>query len=83
MRPATTVQVYDLVKARMNEALRRARLCVCIPHLLPCLLMCDMLSGLVPAEDAPDIIANTFLEQVTDIQLGKIRLGFLKHRECT
>ncbi|EIW62287.1 uncharacterized protein TRAVEDRAFT_35644 [Trametes versicolor FP-101664 SS1] len=62
-RPATTMRVYDLVKARMDEALRRARL------------------GLIPAQDAPDIIANTFLEQVTDDQLFKIRLGFLEHCE--
>ncbi|KAH9939892.1 hypothetical protein B0H21DRAFT_812429 [Amylocystis lapponica] len=62
-RPATTVHVYDAVKARMNEALTRARL------------------GLIPSEDAPDIIANTFLAQVTDEQLRDIGFGFLKHRE--
>ncbi|KAI0352134.1 hypothetical protein OH77DRAFT_1523594 [Trametes cingulata] len=62
-RPATTVRVYDLVKARMDEALRRTHL------------------GLAPAEDAPDIVANTFLEEVTDEQLYSIRLAFLKHRE--
>ncbi|KAL1941379.1 hypothetical protein VTO73DRAFT_7196 [Trametes versicolor] len=62
-RPATTVQVYDLVKARMNEALCRARL------------------GLAPAEDAPDVVANTFLEQISDQQLFRIRRSFLGHRE--
>ena len=40
-----------------------------------------MKSGLVPNEDAPDIVANTFLEEVTEDQLDKIALGFLQHRE--
>jgi len=40
-----------------------------------------MKSGLVPNEDAPDIVANTFLEEVTEDQLDKIGLGFLQHRE--
>ncbi|TFY55593.1 hypothetical protein EVJ58_g8149 [Rhodofomes roseus] len=62
-RPAATVHVYDLVKARMNEALISARL------------------GLVPNEDAPDIVANTFLASVTDQQLRDIGYGFLQHRE--
>lgn len=38
-------------------------------------------SGLIPTQDAPDIIANTFLEQVSDTQLFNIRFGFLDHRE--
>jgi hypothetical protein len=38
-------------------------------------------SGLVPNEDAPDIIANTFLAEVTQEQLDAIGLGFLQHRE--
>ncbi|KAH9832021.1 uncharacterized protein C8Q71DRAFT_840905 [Rhodofomes roseus] len=62
-RPAATVHVYDLVKARMNEALISARL------------------GLIPNEDAPDIVANTFLASVTDQQLQDIGYGFLQHRE--
>ncbi|OAX36583.1 hypothetical protein K503DRAFT_289205 [Rhizopogon vinicolor AM-OR11-026] len=37
--------------------------------------------GLVPAEDAPDIIANTFLDQVTEDQIVKLGLSFLGHRE--
>ncbi|KDR69528.1 hypothetical protein GALMADRAFT_230698 [Galerina marginata CBS 339.88] len=37
--------------------------------------------GLIPAEDAPDIIANTFLAQLSDETLTKIRYGFLDHRE--
>lgn len=38
-------------------------------------------SGLVPNEDAPDIIANTFLSDVTEAQLEAIHMGFLAHRE--
>ena len=37
--------------------------------------------GLIPAEDAPDIIANTFLAQLSDDTLTQIRYGFLDHRE--
>jgi len=37
--------------------------------------------GLIPAKDAPDIIANTFLAQLSDETLKKIRYGFLDHRE--
>ncbi|EDR01578.1 uncharacterized protein LACBIDRAFT_310608 [Laccaria bicolor S238N-H82] len=37
--------------------------------------------GLIPAEDAPDIIANTFLAQLSDETLTRIRYGFLEHRE--
>lgn len=40
-------------------------------------------SGLIPAQDAPNIVANTFLEQVSDEQLYSIRLAFLQHRERT
>ncbi|KAJ3966843.1 hypothetical protein EV361DRAFT_540884 [Lentinula raphanica] len=39
-------------------------------------------SGLVPGEDAPDIIANTFLLSITEDQIRHIGLnGFLMHRE--
>ncbi|KAJ3730396.1 hypothetical protein C8R42DRAFT_650031, partial [Lentinula raphanica] len=39
-------------------------------------------SGLVPGEDAPDIIANTFLSSITEEQIRHIGLnGFLMHRE--
>jgi len=44
--------------------------------------MTFLISGLVPSEDAPDIIANTFLAEVTQEQLDAIALGFLQHREC-
>ncbi|PPQ75836.1 hypothetical protein CVT26_001130 [Gymnopilus dilepis] len=37
--------------------------------------------GLVPAEDAPDIIANTFLASITDEQMAEVGKGFLTHRE--
>jgi len=38
-------------------------------------------SGLIPANDAPDIVANTFLATLSDETLKKIRYGFLEHRE--
>ena len=41
-----------------------------------------MSSGLVPNEDAPDIVANTFLAEVTEEELDKVTTGFLSHREC-
>jgi hypothetical protein len=33
-------------------------------------------------QDAPDIVANTFLAQVTAEQLKNIGYSFLEHREC-
>jgi hypothetical protein len=39
-------------------------------------------SGLVPGEDAPDIIANTFLQTITPEQMEQVGKGFLCHREC-
>ena len=38
-------------------------------------------SGESPGKDAPDIVANTFLENVTDEELSRVSIGFLKHRE--
>uniref|UniRef100_A0A8H8CI32 XPG-I domain-containing protein n=1 Tax=Psilocybe cubensis TaxID=181762 RepID=A0A8H8CI32_PSICU len=38
-------------------------------------------NGLIPGEDAPDIVANTFLASVTEEQMAKIGGGFLMHRE--
>ncbi|GLB44253.1 hypothetical protein LshimejAT787_1601830 [Lyophyllum shimeji] len=38
-------------------------------------------NGLVPAEDAPDIQANTFLVEITEEQLDAVGIGFLQHRE--
>lgn len=38
-------------------------------------------SGLTVEEDAPDIIANTFLPDVTDEEITNIGYGFLRHRE--
>ena len=35
----------------------------------------------VPADDAPDIVANTFLAQLSDEKLIAIQYGFLDHRE--
>ncbi|KAF5370507.1 hypothetical protein D9615_010341 [Tricholomella constricta] len=37
--------------------------------------------GLIAGEDAPDIVANTFLAQLSDTTLDKIGYGFLDHRE--
>ncbi|PPQ74282.1 hypothetical protein CVT24_001198 [Panaeolus cyanescens] len=37
--------------------------------------------GLVPAEDAPDIVANTFLSAITEDELKRVGKGFLMHRE--
>ncbi|KAJ7433473.1 hypothetical protein FB451DRAFT_1472227, partial [Mycena latifolia] len=37
-------------------------------------------NGLDEGEDAPDILANTFLSEVTKDQLDRIGLGFLAHR---
>ena len=39
-------------------------------------------SGLVPAEDAPDIVANTFLAGITEEQVDDVGYGFLKHSHC-
>src|ERR1700722_11342568 len=35
----------------------------------------------MPGEDAADIIANTFLANITDKQINEVGLGFLQHRE--
>jgi hypothetical protein len=83
-RPATTVYVYDEVKTRMDEALQRARGYVCVnapahPRTLT-ILLCS--SGLIEGEDAPDIVANTFLDRVSNEQLQEIGYSFLDHREC-
>lgn len=37
--------------------------------------------GLIPGEDAPDIIANTFLAGITEKQMDAVGRGFLAHRE--
>ncbi|KII86607.1 hypothetical protein PLICRDRAFT_113764, partial [Plicaturopsis crispa FD-325 SS-3] len=37
--------------------------------------------GIVPGHDAPDIVANTFLAQLSEDTLTKIGYGFLEHRE--
>ncbi|KAF9474955.1 hypothetical protein BDN70DRAFT_814884, partial [Pholiota conissans] len=38
-------------------------------------------NGLTPEEDAPDIIANTFLAGITEEQMDAVGRGFLSHRE--
>ena len=37
--------------------------------------------GVLPGEDAPDIVANTFLAQMSEKTLQDIGYGFLDHRE--
>ncbi|KIM75214.1 hypothetical protein PILCRDRAFT_49321, partial [Piloderma croceum F 1598] len=37
--------------------------------------------GLIPGQDAPDIVANTFLDQTSEEQLKQIGYAFLSHRE--
>jgi hypothetical protein len=83
-RPATTVYVYDEVKTCMDEALQRARgyVCVNVPAYLQVLTVILCSSGLIEGEDAPDIVANTFLDRVSDEQLQEIGYSFLDHREC-
>ena len=78
-----TVLIYNVIKNRMDEALKHAQKYVSLPYLL-CIytFLTGEKSGLVPNEDAPDIVANTFLEEVTEEQLDKIGLEFLQHHEC-
>ncbi|KAG6848797.1 hypothetical protein H0H93_013955 [Arthromyces matolae] len=38
-------------------------------------------TGLIKGDDAPDVVANTFLEQLPQETLDKIGIGFLSHRE--
>jgi len=33
-------------------------------------------------EDAPDIVANTFLDQISEEQMRDVGYAFLDHREC-
>lgn len=37
--------------------------------------------GLTPGQDAPDIVASTFLDQTSEEQLKKVGYAFLSHRE--
>jgi hypothetical protein len=41
----------------------------------------NSLSGVLDGQDAPDIVANTFLDQVNEEQMEAIGYGFLSHRE--
>jgi hypothetical protein len=79
-RPAATVYVWDLVKTRMREAIVRHRQYVLIMlHSFRWLTLHHR--GLIPGQDAPDIVANTFLDQTSEEQLEKIGHAFLSHRE--
>lgn len=67
-RPSTSQRVWDAITTSMKDALQRGR------------------SGLLgnntaSDEDADDIVANTFLSEVTDLQMQAIGMGFLSHRE--
>jgi len=33
-------------------------------------------------EDTPDIVANTFLDQISEEQMRDVGYAFLDHREC-
>ncbi|KAF9018376.1 hypothetical protein BDZ89DRAFT_1073960 [Hymenopellis radicata] len=74
-RSAATTIVYDAVKSRMREALKRT------------LSGAFSADGDPNAEDDQDIVANTFLQQITvvfrptDEQLSRISRAFLSHRE--
>lgn len=81
-RPAATVYVWDLVKTRMREAIVRHRQCVTLSFFLHHRWLITSCRGLIPGQDAPDIVANTFLDQTSEEQLKKIGYGFLSHREC-
>jgi hypothetical protein len=78
--PATTVHVYDAVKTRMTEALQIARQYVTLDFrgvfIEPLLL--EASSG----EDTADIVANMFLDQISEEQMWGVGYGFLEHREC-
>jgi hypothetical protein len=80
-RPAATIYVWDLVKTRMREAIVRHRQWV-TPSFSRCRWLIMSCRGLIPGQDAPDIVANTFLDQTSEKQLRKIGYGFLSHREC-
>lgn len=78
-RVFNTVHVWDVVRSRLNESLHRVRRYIF--WYFNGLFVLLSFSGLVPGEDAPDIVANTFLAGVRPEQMEKIGLGFLKHRE--
>jgi hypothetical protein len=81
-RPAATVYVWDLVKTRMREAIVRHRQWVTQSHFPIADSLFMSCRGLILGQDAPDIVANTFLDQTSEEQLKKIGYGFLSHREC-
>ena len=55
---------------------------VCPHHVAHCGWLTSHHRGLIPGQDAPDIVANTFLDQTSEEQLKKICYAFLSHREC-
>ena len=65
----------------MDEALERARKYAIFNSIIFTHILIYMYSGLVPNEDAPDIVANTFLAEVTKEELDKVTMAFLSHRE--
>jgi hypothetical protein len=65
----------------MKEALQIARQSVLIlSYFRGCIIF---FRGLIMGEDAPDIVANTFLDQITEEQMRDVGYAFLEHRECT
>ncbi|CAK5271701.1 unnamed protein product, partial [Mycena citricolor] len=61
-RPVTTGLVWDTIKERMSDAIKRAY------------------RGENVGEDAPDVVANTILMDITDDDRDRIGRGFLAHR---
>jgi len=56
-------------------------LCIsAVSQVLTCLILYSGQMG--PNEDAPDIVANTFLAEITQQELDEVRKAFLMHREC-
>ena len=54
---------------------------VCSHHASHCRWLTSRHRGLIPGQDAPDIVANTFLDQTSEEQLKQIGYAFLSHRE--
>ncbi|PPQ83950.1 hypothetical protein CVT24_005889 [Panaeolus cyanescens] len=69
-----------------NPALRLNRLAIFV-HVWNCVkgrmneALQQVWDGLVPAEDAPNIVSNMFLDTITEEQRTAIGKGFLMHRE--
>ncbi|CAA7260308.1 unnamed protein product [Cyclocybe aegerita] len=84
-------EFFGALRIRKMQDARDPTLATCRPattvHVYDYLKTCmdkalqDAREGLIPADDAPDIVANTWLESLSDETMIKIRHGFLQHRE--